>query len=84
VSRNSTLFYLHILISLGDLQQAHYTPPPEFSALDLISPRGDSLKQDGGRSAEEDAPHWPEQQQKHGYGAIGKFEITKIILFIVS
>ncbi len=54
-----------------------------FSALDLISPRGDSLKQDGVGSAEKEdapdwseqkevAPDWSEQKEVHGFQPIGE------------
>jgi hypothetical protein len=61
------------LCFLEEVRQTNLAPPPVFSALDLISPRGDSLKQDGVGSAEkEDAPDWSEQKEVHGHQPIGE------------
>ncbi len=58
---------------LEEVRHSYLAPPPVFSALDLISPRGDSLKQDGvGSTEKEDAPDWSEQKEVHGDQPIGE------------
>ena len=47
------------------MKHTYRAPLPVFSALDLISPRDDSLKQDGAGAIEiENASHWTAQNEK--------------------
>ena len=57
---------------LDEVKHTFYAPPPVFSALDLLSPRGDSLKQDGGAEMVA-APDWSSQKAIHRFMPTGDF-----------